>query len=894
MNIGTSSVRGVILIAMMISTAVSCSKKENRTSVTLSFSQGQNSALSLNYKIQHIILQEDDGLNGSFFREWDCEIQNACSSIISGGKVTLQFETTVGKDRPLQLLVIADVDDGTGKNTMGFFYHGGRFDLNKPLPPFELAEIEKDINMAVVSGRYVPTANHPLSGRYLTGEIATAIKASTLPGFSYPDMPLLKVLDSEIFGGYTNLYVFENIPATYIFRGFDQAGNFHSKTRILNDLHPGENGLTTDSAGLVASGNSRVRYTLNANSGFFYDERDGVPVQRYFIENITGFFGANPNGRYLCAEDDPTGQTFDGSNSSEELCANATCSSHFNWSDIAVAGDVNGPGDTCTDNLGLNMELMDLPEEGEMLDFFGPFVGAGSTTDSVDFDEDTGVLTWNWNTNVHGVRGVPAVEIFVRTLASNFNEDVLRVPKSNGLFCDRLLGQNFRSAAVLDRGTNSFTLSPNDLANENLVMAVCFRRPVAIGGGYYKTAHLEDGDRHSQPKLIEMRLVDSTSGATEAGYDYNSLAWVGDGLIKMDPVDAATESKQWFEIRNTSDNIITVDSAHFHATVGGLSFEWTTSDANPSGKNRCPDLGNATFNLNPGEECVFQIMFDPTVESFTQGATIHQGVSISSYDTVTAEYSDFSFNLVPLVELYVPDSTLASANVALAVELFAPEGEATVKVIRFENNDSINTWDIGSNIPASGANLGGSIRIHHNCGVLATLGGECHLYVHFRNPEGSGFTEASVAGSFPVPNYNSSYSLTINPVRLVDRPVLNEASIYDNYVSFVFPLQFSGGLTNQTETLTITNDSSQAMAIRTPGQVNSVSHSYSMSYSGTPTYGWCFDSLPNVQATGATCEFDLATNYTGSSATLVDWFNFWYGIEGTYRIFDFDVVTDHQ
>ncbi len=891
MKIGTSLLRGIILLVLMISSAVSCSKKENRTSVTLSFSQGQNSALNLNYKIQHIILQEDDGQNGSFYREWDCEILNACSNLIDGNKVTLKFETNVGKDRALQLLVIADVDDGTGQNSMGFFYHGGRFDLNKPLPPFQLAEIENDTNMAILSGRYVPTANHPLAGKYLTGEIATVIKASALPGFNYPDMPLMKVLDSEIFGGYTNLYVFKNIPASYIFRGTDQAGNFHSTIRILNDLHAGENGLTTDSAGLVASGNTRVRYTLNANSGYFYDERDDVPVQRYFIENITGFFGANPNGRYLCAEDDPTGQSFDGSNSSEELCSTATCSTFFNWSDIAVAGSVDGSGDTCNDNLGLNMELMDLPEEGEMLDFFGPFVGEGSTSESVDFDEDTGVLTWNWNSNVHPLRGVPAVEIFVRTLASNYNEDILRVPKSNGLHCDRLLGQNFRSAAVLGRGVSSYTLSATDLANDDLVIAVCFRRPTIAGGGYYKTAHLEDGDHHSQPKLIEMRLVE-TSGVTEPNYDYSSLAWIGDGLILMDPVDSATVSKQWFEIRNSSPNPVSIDSHHFHGTVAGLTFEWTTADANPSGKNRCPDLSSGSFTLNSGQECVFQIMFDPAGESFTSGATLHQGVSFESHDTVTNEYSSFSFNLVPTVELYMPDTSI-SANVALAVDLFAPEGKSDAKVIRFENNDSVNTWDIGGNIPASGSNLGGNIRVHHNCGVLATTGGECHLFLIFRNPDGSGITEGSLSGSFSLPNPTATFTLTVNPVRLVEGPELNEASMYDNYVSYIFPTQFSAGLPSQLDVLTITNYSSLPMAVRTMGQVNSSGHSYTVGYSGV-SHGWCFDSLPNSQAASATCEFDISTTYSGNSEILVDWFNFWYGIDGTYRIFDFDVVTDHQ
>lgn len=609
MKFGTSSLRCFILFCIAVSATVSCSKKQQQAQVTLSFGSGQNGAFTTNYKIENIILQEEDGKSPHFYKEWNCEFGDCDGLVQANGRHVISFETQKSKDRALQLLIIAEVDDGSGTENMGVFYSGARYDLGQPVV-MELQEVENEADMAIMSGRYVPgdlgggTA-HELKNKFLTGHLNVYVKSSSLPGFGI-DLPKMKILESEIFGGFTNIFIFKDIPTYYEFSGVDQAGTKYNQVRVMNDLHPGEAGLTTNSVGIAAYTTERTHYNLTG--GLYYDERDGVWMQRHFIERIFGFFGSNPDGRYLCAEDDPAGNEFDGDDSERSLCANSGCSTYKAWSDISVDGVLDGSGDTCSDNDALNVELMDISEEGGAIDFFGPFSGQ-ATTGSVDFDEDSATLMWHWDPNVVSSGAVAGVEIFVRTANSNFNKDDIRIPKGHGYDCGKLKDHQFelQGGGLQSTAITSLTIDdPTDLQDEDFAMAVCFKRP---DGSYYQTAHIEgdDGGHGGGPPAavrlvkepsidghsgimfnntcypMEISLIDDSNNRTHSDTPYNvSLADSSSGLFYSDITSCNASSAPISSVHVNWKKIVYFRHNIANGSTGSLTASSAASGLDPS------------------------------------------------------------------------------------------------------------------------------------------------------------------------------------------------------------------------------------------------------------------------------------------------------------------------
>ncbi len=867
MKFCTFSLRGAVLFASVALVATSCAKKEAPTSVTLNFSSGQNGALSNQYKVQHIIVQEGDGQGGRFYREWNCEFGNQCESLQSGGTVTIEFQTLPGQ-RALQVLVMAETLDTTvGAESLGFFYWGDIVDLGQPLGALNLVKIEDESRMATVSGRYVPGTNHPLAGKYLTGDVQVFVKASDFIGFNFPNMPGMKILDAEIFGGFTNLYIFKNIPTSYVFTGSGRLGNSFSQSSIMQDLHSGEQGLTTDSLGLAASGNIRARYGLVG--GTYFEERDGTWAPRYFTERFFGFFGANPSNRYLCADDDPTGLDFNDSNSKERLCASAGCATWKNWSDIINAdGTLDGVGDTCSNNLGLSLELMDISSEGGAINFLGPLMGQGSA-DAFDYDDGTGVLNWNWNATVANTKGVPGLDIFVRTADSPFDKDEVQVPKSDGIDCSQLTNHQFSRVAQVGRNQSTYTFDSAAANDPNFSFAVCFRKP---GGGYYKTSHLEEshGGGSASNNLVETRIYLNTAGTIPSAFDYG-----GSGFINNDPVVAApvligAAGSTFVEFRNLRNEPVTIDE--FHMDMPGQDFTiLPTPNPLPAGsEGACPSSPPITLGASGGgsDACVVEILFNNSTTYIDYGVSVHNGftfnVELDSNSSVTQSdgFPIVAGTIMPLFH----------SGPGRFLDLFAPPGELDIKHFEIDN-DSAGIWT--PSIPADGSNWG-IYEVKHNCPTTLSMGQTCIMSLIMDNRSGS-FTADGIQNNGASLVFGGGSSENIISYYYTSAPLSSQGN----------PFDFGNISGNVTQNFVINNPSMGTATFFTPGVT---SGDFLISYSGSATP----DCNGATVTSSNSCEFDLEAVHTSSQGQTDDWFSLPYKLSYTYRTLHFDVLSNHQ
>ncbi len=506
MHFRFSSLRLLVIAISLISSSISCSRKSEQATLSLDFSS-ENSALSVGKTIEYVFIKFDNEPT----IEVACRTPNSSGQDVSNGKCnSLSYELNPGPHKIQIFVAVEEFNTTTQKESLGFYYNGQTVDLkrgNHPHNPL-LTRVEGSENEAMVSGRYIPTSTvYPgVGGKYLTGDIAFFVKPSST-------LPRMKLLDFEIFGGYTNFSVFQNVPGVYIFNGFDQNGTAYSNIELFKDLYStGGAGLKANSSGLAFNNNQRVHYDLNG--GLYWDQRDNHWTQRDFIKKVVGFFGQNSDNRYLCTNDDPTGSTFGGSENSR-LCSSANCTNNFSWSDISVGGTMDGVGDTCSSAAGLSVDLMDLGDDDDFINFAGPFLGAEFPTeyDAIDYDEDTYTYSWNFNPNVYLPGGV---EFWVLANGNGFDEDSVRAPKSEGLLCDKLPPAGFSLQGTFtptSHPSGSFTI-PAAMQTANTKVAVCLKRP---NGGYYLTGNVDDGEDNgggSVPTQIAFRKVPRIDGGT--------------------------------------------------------------------------------------------------------------------------------------------------------------------------------------------------------------------------------------------------------------------------------------------------------------------------------------------------------------------------------------------
>lgn len=439
-----------ILLALS-ATFLSCSKSSSPASISLQFAQ-KNQSLNNESPIRHLVVNVSAPDMRLVSQEYDCRKQD-CQNV--------NIEVTAGSSRLLQILMVYDTETASqilyGDVTQNLAGGDNNVEIN-------LAEIGNFVTEGEIIGRYIPTADHPLAGKLLTGDVNVWARV----GAGKPNM---RIMRSEIFGGWANLFALDNLGFHFTFSGFDRQGNLYQNVPLFNDLHDAS-GLTLNSTGLQASLRKIARYSSTLP---IYDNGDPRP----FETNIVGFFGANPENNLLCSPPMPLSFIFNGFNSSR-LCSDSNCTNYFTWTDIQVQGQVNGTGSICTNTPGeRKLNLQYIGDDDNLLDFSGPLLGTVAVP-SHHFDSATSTLSWRLNPAVYLPAGL---EIFVIDDATNVNWDNLHSQNDDGYHCDQLINEGFQSLGVFT-DSDSLDLS-SYVSNVKPPIAICPKRRL---GGYFKTA----------------------------------------------------------------------------------------------------------------------------------------------------------------------------------------------------------------------------------------------------------------------------------------------------------------------------------------------------------------------------------------------------------------------
>lgn len=519
------------LLPLLFLSGLSCSQKSSPAKISLQLQEKANSALSS--EIDMVIVNVSGGNLPLRVFEWECKNEGVDCSKVS-------FEIQASEGVLVQLLVITeDTTNITRVNYGDVSANISPGDNNLSIP---LAEVGNFSSEARMMGRYIPDTGSALVGEKLTGILEMVVPVGA-------NKPPMKIMNLEIFAGWVNLFVIDNIGFKYLFTGHNATGTFYNKISIFEELTDGT-GLKISSPGLQASTNERVHYYSSLQ---VYEERDGTYQQQPFRASIVGFFGRNPDSRILCSKSVSPTTLLDGNNGTSRVCKAITgnqCSDYFKWSDISVTGSVNGTDGLCVGGNPLELEI-DIEDIGsghdELYGVFGPFAeDPASGNDMLEVDESNSQIKWRINDNVYLPNGV---EVFIRTLATSFSRDDVRA-RNDGILCSKLANHGFSSQGTILAQNGSLTLSATDFTNPNLKVALC---PKRTNGTYYRTAILSDGD-HDQsgpPSKIKLAKVSRIDGFTSNVYGNTCYPF---SLELRDDRDLLARSNSSFPITLTGND----------------------------------------------------------------------------------------------------------------------------------------------------------------------------------------------------------------------------------------------------------------------------------------------------------------------------------------------------
>lgn len=478
MKIGTlmhSIVMGCLLMSVS-----SCSQKSSNSTISLQFQNKSSGALAAT--IEHVIVN----VSGKDFpltvMEYDCKEKiDACKNI--------QLEMSTGS-RLIQVLVVTK--DSSSLNRVNY---GDVQALVSPNPnPFiiDVNEIGTFRSEGRMIGRYIPSVNHELAGQFLTGNVTAYVAV----GGSKPDM---RITTFEIFGGWFEAFVLDDVPFKFTFSGFKKDGTIVSNRPIFNDLH-GSEGMKLNSPGIQANA-SRVVH-LYSNLDYFDHYGDGKFVQRLFERQILGFFGQNVGARYLCADSIYGSTVYDGMAGRGYICkavVGQTCENYFQYSDIQRIGTLNGCGGTVP-SAAMKLDLLKLGHNDEFSGSYGPFLRNFSlSSNMVDINIDLAKIRWTVAPNVYLPSGV---EVFIHPTA-NFDYNDIKSENNDGINCKDLVRKGFRSLGVAAASAGERTIPTEYLSNPNLAVVLC---PKQSAETYYHSAKLQYHHTYISPVPTKISL----------------------------------------------------------------------------------------------------------------------------------------------------------------------------------------------------------------------------------------------------------------------------------------------------------------------------------------------------------------------------------------------------
>ena len=903
MNFGTSSIRAFILIYLLIFSVVSCSKKQKSSSINLDLSS-VNSSLAVGQLSQVFINVTNYEQGKEFIFNYDCEKNQGivpnledhqvtfnCSDL---GNVQLKLRNFTG-DNLIQILMVYD-----GSSSSELLYGDDRRawvlgDNELTVPFHDLASLSKE---ARIVGRYIPKTGYPGDGRYLTGYMKMSVDVASHAEVLDTRPPMkLGNMQMEIFGGWTQFFVLDTVGFRYHFYGIDEAGNSYNGEDLFTDLYTGT-GLTMSSAGLSsdAAGNSVgstsevAHYNLSSQ---YYDERDGIFELRYFEKRIVGFFGANPDGRYLCAEqlDDTT--LLDGSDHKSRVCktvSGSDCSTYYTWGDLRSSSlaptALNGQSDGCSDtSLEQEVDLEDVANsDGKFLGHIGPFEKDDSfEQDFFDFDPASGVLSFKIAPNVN----LDEVDVYFSGDVSSFEKNDIEI--NGGIFdCDLLASKGFHLAdSITVTGSG---LYPADLSDETINpksgVAICPLRPDYVVGGenrkYFGSSLIFDkydveGTGFSG-SLLEMAVYrDLTTVA--ADFEYSGSAWdVSPKPMLMEPVAGGLSSTMYVLFRNRQNESISIDN--FDVKYGMMDFMIDDSPAStPNGVTGCGSTPNLAANGNVGDECAIAVTFNSNNTFTTGNGAAHTAFNVSAHldsDPNIVDYSGFELVANTYIPINYGDTGTFTAG------QFAPAGKFDLDFYLLTNNGA-GPWT--PVMPATSGGYWGDYLVEHDCTTLA-IGETCVMKLVLNNLNGSITTDSvltsphSFAGGSSVAFSSWTYTTPLS-------------------LSLGDTVDFTNISSDDYRHITITNMANVQIGFDLGG-IFPADYSVSYGVHNTATHNNCNSGSEIIDGNGGgsfdgdTCEFDIDITYSSGQGQTDGYFMIPYNHAGTYRILEMELKSNHQ
>lgn len=691
--------------------SVACTQTKNDAQITLQLPyQSKNSSASSSGggEIEAVIVNVSSAKNEFPLRdyEFDCAKVN-CS------RLSIE-EIPSGYQRLIQLLILTKGSNETTELNYG-----------DVLADLTSGENEVEINLKVIgsfaneaqwTGRYIPSVGHALSGRYLTGEVSVHAKVAS-------DRPDMRIGRFEIFGGWFRAFLIDSIGFKFLFNGSDSSGVRYAQAPIFNDLHD-QNGLNMNNSRLAASSNRIVRYSSSSN---YYDHRgDGVYMERNFETRIMGFFGANPNNAYLCADNISGNPSLNGSNNTSQICkslgGDGTCSNYFSWSDITIAGAINGVGDVCL-NVAQEQKIQPLmiQNRGDWTGFWGPF-GRNSTNNNLAFTYNSSNYQFRWN-YVRNLYLPNGFEIFARN-TTWFDFDLIE-DRNDGYRCELLKNHGFESMGVFTTASGNFTL-PSRMRSNNVEFAIC---PKASASTYYRTVgvtwHLNQSNSSSVP-LVEFQLYKDLTTIID-NFQFGGSGWSNSSYAELNPQGEISEGTLYVVVKNiTAQNVdvqgMNVDKFGTIMTVHPAPMSY------PAGFNAC---GSIPFSLAPagqsGDQCVVAVAVSSSmVGAYSPGSSFYETLSVHAQIQNTTTYSHQPIHFIA--------STLRTFNftaTGVNLDFHAPAGSKSVKYVNLYNND-VSPWTL---LPTSDDS--GNVSYTNSCGGTISMGSSCIVRFVVDNTSGT-------------------------------------------------------------------------------------------------------------------------------------------------------------
>ncbi|MCJ8278091.1 MAG: hypothetical protein HRT44_06275, partial [Bdellovibrionales bacterium] len=441
-----TEIKLIILILLMFGFANCTKKPSQNSSVKIQFAAKGVSAQSLPAEdIGTITVNvSGPGIEGKIVEQKECRDPNVvCDS--------LSIQVPTGQDRLIQLLVVTNDNSATFSDTI---FYGDTLTAvsGETSVPLGISALANLTNEAQIAGQYVPQSGHALAGKHLTGEVEVEV--------SFPGKPTMNLGSSEMFAGWYEFFLVENISFRYFFTGWDENESKISSTEIFNDVHGGS-GFELNS--VQADGNKVVKFTFD---GSIFEENDsgGLSSNSERFENqIVAFLGAST---YNACYSNPVSAGFDfgfegyNSNSTSLMCeaqSGGSCTDFLTWNEITRSlTDTEADCSILTPGTDWLLDINYLNYGDEFRNFRGLFKSSAAGG-LIFYDNALFELQWF----IHEDMTPPRIDVFTKVDANLDEGDLRNDNLGEGYDCSSLTSQGFvlAGSATNISGSNRYRYS---------------------------------------------------------------------------------------------------------------------------------------------------------------------------------------------------------------------------------------------------------------------------------------------------------------------------------------------------------------------------------------------------------------------------------------------------